>query len=321
MTLDHYKRFIDSYIFKKNSHLSFWHGMPYVNRCATFDKLGQYYMPFRYKAKYNALFDKDGIPLLDYRGNIGPQYNPIAISQYGLAHYNIFKATGKNKNKEIAIRQADWLTSNLVLNSKGIWVWMHNFDWRYVETLKAPWYSGLAQGQGISLLTRIYKQTGDSKYLKTAEKAYISLKTEVKDGGVIFTDDAGNPWIEEYIVSPPSHILNGFMWALFGVYDYYLLTGNEKIKESFDSFVNTLILNLQKFDTGYWSLYDLTSDGKNLASPFYHILHLAQLEILYIISQEEVFEKWKKKWDQYLLSPTKKGKALLQKALFKVRRF
>jgi hypothetical protein len=198
---------------------------------------------------------------------------------------------------------------------------MHKFDWRYVQTLKAPWYSGLAQGQGISLLTRIYKQTGEGRYEEAIEKAFISLKTAVKDGGVIFTDGNGNPWIEEYIVSPPSHILNGFMWALFGVYDYYLLTGDEKIKESFDSFVSTLILNLHKFDTGYWSLYDLTSGGENLASLFYHILHLAQLEILNILAQEEVFEKWKKKWDQYLLSPTKKGKALLQKALFKVRRF
>ena len=321
MNLDYYKRFIDSYILKKNSHLSFWHGMPTVNRCATFDKLGQYYMPFRYKAEYKGLFDSNGIPLLDYRGNIGAQYNPIAISQYGLAHYNIFKATGKKKNKEIAVCQADWLTSNLTLNSKGIWVWMHNFDWRYVQTLKAPWYSGLAQGQGISLLTRIYKQTGNSKYLKTAEKAFISLKTEVKDGGVIFTDENGNPWIEEYIVSPPSHILNGFMWALFGVYDYYLLTGDEKVKKSFDSFVNTLKLNLSKFDTGYWSLYDLTSSGQNLASFFYHILHLAQLEILYIISEERVFEEWKKMWNHYLMSPTKKGRALLQKTLFKVRRF
>jgi hypothetical protein len=295
--------------------------MPETNKNATFDKLGQYYMPFRYKAKYNGLFDKNGIPLLDYHGNIGAQYNPIAISQYGLAHYNIFKVTGNKKNKEIALRQADWLTRNLVSNSKDIWVWMHNFDWRYVETLKAPWYSGLAQGQGISLLTRIYKQTGDSKYREAAEKAFISLKTEVKDGGVIFTDENGNPWIEEYIVSPPSHILNGFMWALFGIYDYYLLTEDEKIKKSFDSFINTLKLNLSKFDTGFWSLYDLTSGGKNLTSPFYHILHLAQLEILYIISKERVFEEWKKKWDHYLMSPTKKGRALLQKVLFKVRRY
>ena len=41
-----------------------------------------------------------------------------------------------------------------------------------------------------------------------------------------FTDEHGNLWFEEYIVSPPTHILNGFMWAAWGVYDYFLATGD-----------------------------------------------------------------------------------------------
>ena len=34
--------------------------------------------------------DADGIPLLDYHGNIGLQYNPIAIAQWGLGNFNLF---------------------------------------------------------------------------------------------------------------------------------------------------------------------------------------------------------------------------------------
>ena len=43
----------------------------------------------------------------------------------------------------------------------------------------------------------------------------MELKTNA--GGVIFEDKKKDFWIEEYIVHPPTHILNGFIWALFGV--------------------------------------------------------------------------------------------------------
>ena len=48
----------------------------------------QYFMRFRGKAHYAGPFDAGGIPLLDYRGHIGRQYNPIAIAHYGLARFN-----------------------------------------------------------------------------------------------------------------------------------------------------------------------------------------------------------------------------------------
>ena len=36
---------------------------------------------------------------------------------------------------------------------------MHHFDFEYRDTLKSPWYSGLAQGQGLSVLVRAYIET------------------------------------------------------------------------------------------------------------------------------------------------------------------
>jgi glycosyltransferase involved in cell wall biosynthesis len=45
-------------------------------------------MRFQAKAAYAGPFDGAGVPLLDYRGDIGSQHNPIAIAQYGLARFN-----------------------------------------------------------------------------------------------------------------------------------------------------------------------------------------------------------------------------------------
>ena len=150
-------RIFSAYLGRGSSQLTFWHGKPEVNSDASIKNLGQYYMLFLYKANYSGPFDENGIPMLDYRGKIGKQYNPIAIAQYGLGHFNLYKKTGNTKNLEIAVTQANWLTDNLEKNDKNISVWMHHFDWEYRNTLQAPWYSALAPGNGISLLARIYK--------------------------------------------------------------------------------------------------------------------------------------------------------------------
>jgi len=68
------------------------------------------------------------------------------------------------------------MVGNLERNRANLWLWMHNFDWEYRETLIKPWYSGLAQGQGISLLVRAHRETGDSHYLEAAHKAFASFK-------------------------------------------------------------------------------------------------------------------------------------------------
>ena len=121
-------------------------------------------MEFASKADYAGHYDASGIPMLDYRGHIGLQYNPIAIAQYGLGNYNFFVQDKSEERRRNFWLPADWLVANLAQNAHGIWVWNHHFDWEYRDTLKAPWYSGLAQGQGISLLVRAHHATSDPKY-------------------------------------------------------------------------------------------------------------------------------------------------------------
>src|SRR5262249_18285331 len=153
--------------------------------------------------------------------------------------------------------------------------------------LKQPWYSGLAQAQGISLLLRSYRQTGHALYLKTAQDAFSSFTKPSEEGGVTFTDNSGNLWIEEYLVSPPTHILNGYIWAAWGVYDYFLATGSPEAKALFEGAVKTLSANLHRYDLGFWSLYELSGTTlPMIASPFYHRLHITQLLIMHWLTGE-----------------------------------
>ncbi len=120
-------------------------------------------MSFARKADYRLHCDSPGIPLLDYHGQIGLQYNPIAIAQWGLGNYNLYCADRDSARREKFLAASDWLCTNLEQNRFGISVWNHHFNWEYRNPLKSPWYSGLAQGQGISLLLRAHLDTA-SRY-------------------------------------------------------------------------------------------------------------------------------------------------------------
>jgi heparosan-N-sulfate-glucuronate 5-epimerase len=316
--LSYLQRIFSAYLTGRKSHLTFWHGEPQVNEHFEPGKLGEYYMPFTAKAKYSGHYDNNGIPMLDYRGALGLQYNPIAISQYGLGNYNLCCRSGEPSCRSKFLKTADWLVEHFEATPYGTGVWYHHFDWEYRDTLRAPWHSALAQGQGISLLVRAHKETGDDRYLAAATEAFHSFEKDVRDGGVTYTDDEGYVWLEEYIVFPPTHILNGFIWASWGVYDYFLATGEAQAHNLFNQCIRTLLANLYRYDMGFWSLYEQSGTRlKMIASPFYHHLHIIQLLILYRLTGEVLFHRYAMRWEKYRRDPIKRSVALLYKALFK----
>jgi hypothetical protein len=302
-----------------SSQLTFWHETPQANLNARAAELGPYYMTFAEKADYRGPHDSDGIPLLDYHGHLGWQYNPIAIAQWGLGNYNLLLRGRNAERREKFLASADWLCGHLEQNSFGLPVWHHHFDWEYRTTLQAPWYSGLAQGQGISLLVRAHRETGRRGYMDAAERAFASFLRTTEQGGVIFSDDRGGTWIEEYIVSPPTHILNGFIWAAWGLRDYHLATGDSAAGELFGRAARTLRDNLERYDLGFWSLYEQSGTWLPMvASAFYHRLHIVQLRIMHRLTGDEVFARFADRWESYAGSPAKRMRALCCKAAFKL---
>ena len=317
--LNYYRRISSAYLLPGKSQLTFWHDQPQENSSAPVDQLGEYYMPFVEKAGYAGAHDALGIPLLNYHGNIGLQYNPIAIAQWGLGNFNLFLRGRDQEHQKKSVAAADWLVTYLEPNSFGVSVWNHWFDWEYRTPLKAPWYSGLAQGQGISLLVRVAQETGKSDYLEAAARAFVSFSRSIQQGGVVFTDDAGDPWFEEYIVSPPTHILNGFIWAAWGVHDFFLATREAGAQELFTRVAVTLRKNLERFDLGFWSLYELSGTRLPMvASAFYHQLHVTQLRVMHRLTGEDVFSRYADRWESYARSRTRRTRALCYKSAFKL---
>src|SRR5437868_3571242 len=316
--LSYYRRVFAAYLTPSSSQLTFWHDLPDVNTHSFSQLLGEYYMSFVQKADYSTV-DHSGIPVLDYRGEIGRQHNPIAIAQWGLGNFNLFQRDRNPLHRQKFLLATDWLVHELQPNSHGIPVWNHHFDWEYRSTLKAPWYSALAQGQGISLLVRAHQHTRESRYLFAAERAFQSFQLPVEQGGITYTDQAGNIWFEEYLVSPPTHILNGFIWAAWGVHDYSLASGDPTARSLFQQAIHTLLRNLDRYDLGFWSLYEQSGTRlKMVASPFYHQLRIVHLRILYRMTGEQPFLRLAERWENYGRSRANRTRALCYKSAFKL---
>ena len=317
--LRYWKRVFSAYVGGGQSHLTFWHGTPEVNAEAVPGTLGQYWQYFPEKADYPGAHDADGIPMLDYHGHVGLRYNPIAIAQWGLGNHDLWVRTSDEERRARFLRAAEWMLASLAPNAAGLWVWPHNFEWEYQTLLPYGWYSALAQGQGLSLLVRAHKATGDARFLEAAERVVDTFFAEMEDGGVIHTDAEGLVWLEEVIVSPPTHILNGMMWACWGLYDHWLHSNSDRAKRRFDDSVRTLRARMGDFDVGYWSLYDIAGTPlPNATSRFYHALHVVQLRIMHRLTKDPVFGEWADRWDGFQKSLPRRKLAFAHKALFKL---
>lgn len=272
-------------------------------------KLGFYYVDMIPTVQYTMSesygpFDQFGIPMVDYdkaflsrfkfsRKKFGIHYTPVTIQQFALGlHDEILK--GEDQYLKIFETQLNWLIDELYfVQDLNFAVWKHTFD-QYSYNIKSPWVSAMAQGQGISLLLRAYQLKEDEKYLQLAIYAGEAFFYELKDGGVAFIDDEGNIWLEEYPSIPVSHVLNGFIWAIFGVYDLYKVTNDKKYSQLFDQCIKTISKNISFYNVNGWSKYDLIRS--DLSSLEYHLTHIAQLQVLKSILNNSFFDKYLDLW-------------------------
>lgn len=226
-----------------------------------------------------------------------------------LGNYDLWLDNNEPENKKRFLTLANWLKANQ--DEAGGW----KNPWNYLRPSALSNYSAMAQGEGISTLVRAYMLTEDISFLNQAQKAYNVMMRPLESGGCSFVAD-DNIYLEEYPEVPRSTVLNGWIYALFGVYDFMLLTKSEKVGKVLNKSLTSLDKSLESYDTGYWTYYDLHG---TLCSPFYHCLHVSLLDALYLLTGIESFNKFSNKWAQYEKGLLNKNRALFVKAIQKLK--
>ncbi|EPJ1914338.1 D-glucuronyl C5-epimerase family protein [Vibrio cholerae] len=255
--------------------------------------------------------DSRGIPCIEYE-SVGLQYNPTRIAAYALVNYNFFVKHNKHEYFDICILCANWFLS---IDSAR---YQYDFDW---GDLKSPWISCMAQGEAASVLIRAYKLTGEDKYLLQAEKSLTPLFLPITEGGVQSVLPDGSIFLEEYPSLKPTHVLNGFLYALIGLGEYIDVTGSKVHQDLFDKLVNSLCQNISIWCYAGWSLYEdsVKAKGLNFCTPSYHNLQITQLKWLNKRVNnpdiQRVIEVWEKGLNSFLMRVF----ALLGKVCFRLK--
>jgi len=262
-------------------------------------------LPIDFEKDSNIIFDmilNPGVPYVNY-GVLGVQKNAVTVSQYALSCYDYYISTGNITYYEKYLLQVAWLMNPSNYSQiDDYYLYEYNFDWDHYG-LKSPWYSAMAQGQVVSVLARYYLEVKDVNILKFMKKVLAPLAVErvVDDHGLMVMTPENGIWFEEYPSLEPSLVLNGYIFALFGLLEYSLIVPTDiKYVKLSENGVASLLSSLNYYDTGSWSNYDRYGSSPTKASDFYMDIHVDQLFQLWEITNLELFKTYAEKWQRYI---------------------
>lgn len=244
--------------------------------------------------------------VVEYNFSFGTHCLPITLGNYALEKYSKYVA---GTSDAIAARNrfleaADWFVDNQ--DERGGWGTEYAHEFWPARTAKLPegWYSGMSQGLAISVLVRAFFLQHDDRYLDAARRAVGVLRTPVEQGGVKRCVD-GHAFYEEYPTTPMSNVLNGYLFALIGLYDLAQVTTEPLYDAYFDEGVATVKAIISHYDLGFSTAYDLShlqNPGAypNRARWGYHTLHVMQLSLLRTLTKDDFFTPVIERWTGYV---------------------
>jgi D-glucuronyl C5-epimerase C-terminus len=129
------------------------------------------------------------------------------------------------------------------------WEYLFSFDGG-----QPPWTSGLSQGTAVQVLARAWSRLKEPAYLTAAQRALGVFEASPPRGVRVRTAAGAN--YAEYTYAPSDRILNGFIQALVGLYDYTSITKDPLGLTLFEAGDAEARVELPRYDTGAWSRYD-----------------------------------------------------------------
>jgi heparosan-N-sulfate-glucuronate 5-epimerase len=182
--------------------------------------------------------------------------------------------------------------------------------------LGSGWCSAMAQGQVASVFVRRHVRTGDDLWADYVRRAIRPL---VAESELVSQTPAGRI-LEAAPTDPPSHILNGWIYALWGLWDAAVALEDADAGNAFVAGVRTLRAMLPSYDIGWWSRYRLYPHFlTDLAKPFYHRIHVLQLDVTARATGHSDLAAMAERWRGYDRAPNRVA-AVAQKGAFLIAR-
>lgn len=174
-------------------------------------------------------------------------------------------------------------------------VWEYDFSYRtnYLD-LRAPWRSGMAQGEVLKLYSELYRRTGQDLWLERASAVFRSMMTPWPEGGMLSPDTTHGYWWDEY--DPAGIIWNGSIVALIGVGLYAEASGDADAEHAWNRGLEAARYWTPFIDDGSWTRYSILTGYVN---PPYHAWHISLADALFTLSGDPLWQDYADRWRTY----------------------
>lgn len=239
--------------------------------------------------------------------------NPVSVLQLGLGALQL----GGHEQLPLVAGVVAWLERTV--DDRGLLP--YRFPMPHTFALDPPWHSALAQGEAVSLLVRAAQALERPELVELAVRVAEPL---LDPASPLVASTPEGPVLQEYPTDPPAHVLNGWLLALWGLHD---LAGTpaagsgaaRRAAVAFADGATAVVARIDRYRTPVgWSLYDLYPHPlPNVASPFYHRLHVAQLQRQAELAPDPRLCEVAEEWRRAAIVPGPRALALARKAAFR----
>jgi len=240
-------------------------------------------------------FDYAGLPRMFYNGTYVE--HPGVVGLYAMNEYHLMLAEpGISDHKTRFLNAATWLHDHLKVDAFGVGRWFYPFE-AMGRQMNVPWVSCFSQSIGLSMVLRAEQVAPGNGFLEAAKAAVELFRIPVKDGGVLWEEN-GQIFLEEYPEPDSAHVLNSWITGIFGLHEYYRVTGEEWTRELFNRCLHTLKQMLPQYVTPKGLRNDLRTDIVVNANYFYFIIQ--QMYALYQITGDRFFLGYGQRWKKWM---------------------
>jgi hypothetical protein len=252
--------------------------------------------------------------------------HPDATARLALMHFAVWKTDPDVRRREEARRVfleiSEALQKNLIhkkdTSGREFSVLPYDMKNPWYPWVAPPWVGCLAQGRTLAVFARKFQEDPSDHLMKDIHSVMTSYEVPVEQGGIL-ASLKGDDFYEEVASPPVTHILNGHIIALLGLYDVWRVTGNERSKRLFINGALAVEKHIPDYDRFPWSFYDLGWAGT--APPHYQVLHARLMNILFQITQRKAFRDFSVKLEQDVKSPVRQFSYFFFKNYFRLTRF
>jgi hypothetical protein len=244
----------------------------------------------------------DGSPMVfQYYAGSGLQLQPLANwgkvnALYTACRRAVHKPERYRCERDKLMQLLDELVATASRRG-GFLTWEY---WFHFGGGSPPWTSGISQGTAIQALSRAYELLDAPKYLRVARRAVGAFATRYPVG-VRARGRGGNHYLL-YSFAPGLRVLNGFLQALTGIYDYARIAKDRRAMNLFRSGDRAARREIPRYDTGRWSRYSI---GGALATVSYHRLVRKFLSNLCNRTKARHYCRYEERFTRYLGRPAR----------------